>query len=487
MHLTRGIISCLLSTVLSGVIFSDSDQDKRQLAGRIQPCPDDQLFCDEISDYPTNIKIQDSVEASGLIRNAIFDAKPKANIVGRIKTFEAIKESRACDSRKGTVYPKKAMNIEGEFVFIVNDDKYRQAVEIEQCLGEGEICRTQSDAPFSTTVCRQKFATYRMYVINKEGKQVYDSFSLPSACLCHHNSAFAIKNGFTQESEYPQLTCPTQEDLALNQPSRISPPEPGNPKPPRQNKPPRKDSSKINFGDRKKREVEEPNGCTGNYCEESDSYPAEAVLGALTTNSELNPELVSQLFDSSCKDLKRRFFDIDEEQVCEGIPKIIFPKQARNLKDEWRFIVNIENYTQSVEIEECSDFLIDAEAPSGSNSSVKFNDSVVLEEFGSCLYSGSPGNNPALTVCRQLFTTHKLLSLTTEGQLDIDSFQLPSACACYYKEDYVLEFRNNFNSTTSEDDIDTTIDGDFRSDINTTIDEDVSPTIDEDNSGIIFS
>ena len=53
-----------------------------------------------------------------------------------------VKESRACDNRKATVYPKKAVNIEGKYVFIVNDNKYRQAVSIEQCLGEGEQVNT---------------------------------------------------------------------------------------------------------------------------------------------------------------------------------------------------------------------------------------------------------------------------------------------------------------------------------------------------------
>merc|ERR1712226_553412 len=101
-------------------------------------------------------------------------------------------------------------------------------------------------------------------------------------------------------------------------------------------------------------------------------------------NNDINPELFSQLFDKNCKDLKTRFFDIDEEQLCSGIPKIIFPRQAKNLKDEWRYIVNIENYTQSVELEECF--------------------------------------NPDFTVCRQLFTSHKLLALSTEGQLVVDSF-----------------------------------------------------------------
>ena len=52
-------------------------------------------------------------------------------------------------------------------------DLPHQAVDIEQCLGEGEPCRNQEDSPsFGSTVCRQKYTTYKMYVINPQGEQV---------------------------------------------------------------------------------------------------------------------------------------------------------------------------------------------------------------------------------------------------------------------------------------------------------------------------
>merc|ERR1712232_919601 len=459
------VFSLLIAIGLTAVVFPDLEiqRDKRQEEdgaeepALILPCPDGELFCDGITDYPTNINIADSVVASRLIRNAIFDAKPNFTTETPLLRSNFLKESRSCDNRKGTVYPKKAKNIEGKFVFIVNDEQYRQSVEIEQCISEGDPCQNDSDAPLPTTVCRQKYATYRMYVINQEGRQVYDSFSLPSACLCHHKSSLAlgIKNGF--DVDFPQLVCPGQEELAVNDlrvesstTEKVSP----------AGRPQRKNSG-IRFQDRKKRQAGNPSDCSNgrdNYCEETgsdSSYPTEAVLEALSGNNEINPELFSQLFDKNCKDLKTRFFDIDEEQLCSGIPKIIFPRQAKNLKDEWRYIVNIENYTQSVEIEECfnPDFTIaDSESSNSTNSSVLFDNEEIVAEFGSCQYSGSPGNAPELTVCRQLFTSHKLLALSNEGQLVVDSFQLPSACACFYREDFLLTFRSDMNNDTSTED-----------------------------------
>lgn len=123
--------------------------------------------------------------------------------------------------------------------------------------------------------------------------------------------------------------------------------------------------------------------------------------------------------------------------------------------------MNIGNYTQSVEIEECHHFNdYDYKDDDADHSdSVQFKNSEDEEEkdFGSCHYSGSEGNNPDLTVCRQLFTEHKLLALSEEGQLIVDSFKLPSACACFVREDLKLEFRIEMkDKEKNEDDKETT-------------------------------
>merc|ERR1712227_103265 len=215
------------------------------------------------------------------------------------------------------------------------------------------------------------------------GEQVYDSFSLPSACLCHHKSDFAIRNAFKTEPHSPPLpVCPGPEKLAVSQPSKSSSASPGSssgisfgssepttsrpveqrgtcskPAPTRK---PSSNNSGIVFGRRKKRDTndvfEKPEACADfkSFCNETSTrhYPTDVVLKALDAN-KLSPELFTQLFDNQCKDPIQTRFAIDEEQLCYGEPNVIFPQQAKNLKEEWLYIVNIENYTQSVEIEEC--------------------------------------------------------------------------------------------------------------------------------------
>merc|ERR1712025_1283100 len=103
------------------------------------------------------------------------------------------------------------------------------------------------------------------------------------------------------------------------------------------------------------------------------------------------------------------------------------------------YVVNIDNYTQSVEIEECTNST--REEGFGSDGELFKSQEDEENNFGVCLYSGTEGNDPDLTVCRQIYTEHKLLALSNENQLEVDSFRLPSACACFVREEFILEFR----------------------------------------------
>ena len=88
---------------MAAVVFPDKkiERDKRQEEAEILPCPDGQLYCDSITDYPANIKITDTVVASRLIRNAIFDAKSANFTETPLLRSNFLKESRSCDNIPG--------------------------------------------------------------------------------------------------------------------------------------------------------------------------------------------------------------------------------------------------------------------------------------------------------------------------------------------------------------------------------------------------
>ena len=106
-------------------------------------------------------------------------------------------------------------------------------------------------------------------------------------------------------------------------------------------------------------------GCSGNFCSSPTDYPDLVTRSLLAKNPAVGSTLFKQVFDDKCSSASdkdrmdligtRQFFtSASDEQLCTGRQKIIFPRKALNLKNEWVFVVNIDNFTQAVEIEECS-------------------------------------------------------------------------------------------------------------------------------------
>ena len=161
------------------------------------------------------------------------------------------------------------------------------------------------------------------------------------------------------------------------------------------------------------------------YCSDASDYPDTLTRNLLSRQEALRGKLFKQVFDAECSDLRAgiigtRFFSVEDEQLCSGRHKVIFPRKALNLNNEWRFVVNVDNFTQAVDIEEC-------EEPFFSD----FNS----DSYGSCLYAGGQGKNPSVTACKQIYSEYKLLSLASNQlSLEVDKFRLPSACACYITE-----------------------------------------------------
>ena len=52
----------------------------------------------------------------------------------------------------------------------------------------------------------------------------------------------------------------------------------------------------------------------------------------------------------------------------------------------------------------------------------------------SCINEDDSPTGPGSTTCRQLYRNQKLLAIDEKGEVEVDTFQLPSACVCNYKE-----------------------------------------------------
>ena len=146
------------------------DPPARPRSSGIEPCYRNESFCEFISDYPHSVDVDTNLLQNILIKAKIFDtqktSRRKSNFE-RFGSFSSDEKVRACQVVRRTVFPTKARNIRGEYVYIVNDARYTQSVEIEQCVSEGSSCLTDHDAPFSgNTVCRQKYSTHKLYAIS---------------------------------------------------------------------------------------------------------------------------------------------------------------------------------------------------------------------------------------------------------------------------------------------------------------------------------
>merc|ERR1712200_300987 len=74
-------------------------------------------------------------------------------------------------------------------------------------------------------------------------------------------------------------------------------------------------------------------------------------------NSRLPTRIYKNFLKQACIDSSEqiftRQFSFDEEQLCQANKRVIVPKEALNIDNKWRFIVNSANHTQTVTIEEC--------------------------------------------------------------------------------------------------------------------------------------
>lgn len=147
------------------------------------------------------------------------------------------------------------------------------------------------------------------------------------------------------------------------------------------------------------------------YCEDIESYPYDFVDN-LIQKSNLPTEL---FFKEEVPNKIVNRNSLDESYICASSERTIFPKIAKNKRDEWKYIINQgdkNGYVQGVVVETCRSH------------------GRPCELFGSSLPEGYT------TECKQKYTYRRLISITDSGQVVHDSFQMPSACCCSYRRNY---------------------------------------------------
>lgn len=145
----------------------------------------DETFCESVNNYP-KIDLKKDIKMSMTDFREIFGSE---SIEGR-KTYQDdddLVEERVCRRIPKIVYPQMARNQANQWVYIVNDVEYVQAVVSEICEREGKPCNYMDNLPDGTySRCRQKYSYKKLLAIHPTEQRTYtDTFSFPSCCACY--------------------------------------------------------------------------------------------------------------------------------------------------------------------------------------------------------------------------------------------------------------------------------------------------------------
>lgn len=105
------------------------------------PCRDGLIICEEDPDYPEDL-VQQALAQNNLLKFAGFFEKVFSGACEKVLDPDFDIETRSfslgeeplCRSSRKYIFPKKAENMQGQTVIIVNTDEYQQGVTVAECL-----------------------------------------------------------------------------------------------------------------------------------------------------------------------------------------------------------------------------------------------------------------------------------------------------------------------------------------------------------------
>ncbi|KAK2575106.1 hypothetical protein KPH14_008832 [Odynerus spinipes] len=138
-------------------------------------------FCERTSYYPEEI-VNNIIQQNDSIKYlATVDVLP--NVVERIDAHD---DTPLCVSNEQVIYPKSAESKSKEWLFVVNQDNFKQGVRIETCINENHDCSISDSLPEGyKTTCKQKFIYRQLAAVSESGAINPEMFRFPSSCCCH--------------------------------------------------------------------------------------------------------------------------------------------------------------------------------------------------------------------------------------------------------------------------------------------------------------
>ena len=145
--------------------------------------------------------------------------------------------------------------------------------------------------------------------------------------------------------------------------------------------------------------------CKGStYCVTADNYPEDLVNNAIQQNGNLKYLASVDIIPDVV--ITNRLDVTDEVPLCLATEHVIYPQGGETKDNQWKFIVNQDNFKQGVRIEEC------------------------VTENASCSAIGGLAEGYK-TSCKQKYVYRQLASILTNGTVIQDNFRFASSCCCH--------------------------------------------------------
>lgn len=149
-------------------------------------------FCEQIDEnlYPTeyveNMLKQNSKSYQNYFNSIKSVSVPKIDEELSLRIDKSMSMAiEFCKSEIRTIYPKIAMNIENSWNYVINQRRFRQAIQIELCEHSGEPCLFSNLFPIGyKTKCTQKFMKQPLLGMDSNGNLREYSYRFPSHCQC---------------------------------------------------------------------------------------------------------------------------------------------------------------------------------------------------------------------------------------------------------------------------------------------------------------
>lgn len=157
--------------------------------------------------------------------------------------------------------------------------------------------------------------------------------------------------------------------------------------------------------------------CAGKtFCEDVAEYPSHLADEII----KKNPQLRNYQNDDAVYNINGLRIGVPSTtDLCPSHERVVYMRTAENAANEWRWILNTNNFTQGVRVETC------------------------IHEDETCrIIEGLASGY--VSSCKQRYVYRQFLAMTSDGKVVQDAFRIPASCCCHVE--FVADVSTRSNS-----------------------------------------